>query len=1224
MLRQIFLQSVCLVVVTSPLYAEITWTGEIDPADPTTWTYGTGGKVDVGSIMVTDGSDLYSNWVHLGTQLGVASQIAIIGEASTWTSYGDITVGLYGNGMIAIEGGGIVSSQGGCIGNGAAAMGKLVVNGAGSEWNSTFLELGFDGGEGVLEISNGGLVDVSENLLVASDTSSTGRIQFAEGTLKTTSLYAAPSDLEGTGTIHANAIVSDIDLVFDASHGLQQTLLLSGHADQQISVYLDVDGRGDLGAAYAGTGSLTVSQGVHVVSDLGTVGFKKYSQGTVSVDGEESIWEIKHDVVVGLEGSGEIHIAEGGAVHCSSSHLGYWNGSDGRMVVEGDSSTLKTEYFMCVGYYGVGTLDVLDGGTVASTWGHIGFSGFDAYEPVPSEGHVLVSGAGSKWTNHGELNVGKQGAGSLMVSCGGMVTTYATAIGSGVEVDYQGQILSTSSGMVTVEGEQSQLTTYGPLFVGREGIGRMDITTGGKTSSYLSTIGLEATSQGHVTVEGAGSQWINYSSLVVGQSGNGLLEISSGGTVVSGNPYGLDDGSCDPLACLVGSQSFSSGEIRVQGTGSLWWNYGPVYLGGGNGGEGVLEVKDGGTVVLSDTLNSSGLLSVSPRGQLLLDGGALTVSTLDKSNGGGFTFNNGELSVVGGKFLPANGESIIAGHAEGDLPTLTLQDGASSYTTENWVIGDTYAGATIVDGPGSILSVGGSSKNVNVGRNGGDGTLVISNGATVKAPGNNVVFIGISAGSSGYVTVKNAGSTLLVGEQIAVGINGYSSGEALVLNGGQVLCGGSTYIGKYDGSMGTVAVDGTGSAWDISSGDLFVGNEGEGVMEIRSGGVVLDRHGYIGAESGSSGSVIVEGVGASVTNEYHTHVGYHGTGRLSVANGAVVVNGASGFVGHYTGSVGTVTVDGSDSLWSVARNIYVGDQGHGTLVIVNGGTVTSARCSIGTSSDATGVAVVDGVGSTWINREDFSIGGSFDAASDGAASLEVLNGGSVVINEDLRIWSAGMLTIDGGLVSVGNALSISSSNGDLGGIYMKSGGQLALFGEADSSLADFLDLILEDDDNIRYLSAECGDWSPIIYATYGEDYTLEYVNSGDLEGYTVLTVGTFVLPGDFNGDGLVNQADYTVWRNNLGAIDESAIGYAGDGYAGVNIGDYQVWKSSFGTGVAQNNPSTAVPEPGTSAFGMLCCLAAASHCQRRHLFPVDRSKSPDFCAGPAFRMYSTG
>jgi hypothetical protein len=52
------------------------------------------------------------------------------------------------------------------------------------------------------------------------------------------------------------------------------------------------------------------------------------------------------------------------------------------------------------------------------------------------------------------------------------------------------------------------------------------------------------------------------------------------------------------------------------------------------------------------------------------------------------------------------------------------------------------------------------------------------------------------------------------------------------------------------------------------------------------------------------------------------------------------------------------------------------------------------------------------------------------------------------------------------------------------------------------------------------------------------------------------------LPGDYNGNDVVDAADYTVWRNTLGStIDLRADG---DGNGMVDPADYGVWKSHFG------------------------------------------------------------
>jgi hypothetical protein len=73
------------------------------------------------------------------------------------------------------------------------------------------------------------------------------------------------------------------------------------------------------------------------------------------------------------------------------------------------------------------------------------------------------------------------------------------------------------------------------------------------------------------------------------------------------------------------------------------------------------------------------------------------------------------------------------------------------------------------------------------------------------------------------------------------------------------------------------------------------------------------------------------------------------------------------------------------------------------------------------------------------------------------------------------------------------------------------------------------------------------------------------------------------VPGDFTGDGVVDAADYTVWRDNLGTADESSLGGNGDGARGVGQGDYALWQANFGVGAASANPGQA-PEPTALAL----------------------------------------
>lgn len=88
------------------------------------------------------------------------------------------------------------------------------------------------------------------------------------------------------------------------------------------------------------------------------------------------------------------------------------------------------------------------------------------------------------------------------------------------------------------------------------------------------------------------------------------------------------------------------------------------------------------------------------------------------------------------------------------------------------------------------------------------------------------------------------------------------------------------------------------------------------------------------------------------------------------------------------------------------------------------------------------------------------------------------------------------------------------------------------------------------------------------------------------------------LEGDFNDDGVVNLADYTVWRDNLGSPDESALNGNGDG-GGVTASDYDYWKARFGN---TSNPGAAaiagtVPEP--SSLLILAAIAGMSLAVKR-------------------------
>jgi hypothetical protein len=83
------------------------------------------------------------------------------------------------------------------------------------------------------------------------------------------------------------------------------------------------------------------------------------------------------------------------------------------------------------------------------------------------------------------------------------------------------------------------------------------------------------------------------------------------------------------------------------------------------------------------------------------------------------------------------------------------------------------------------------------------------------------------------------------------------------------------------------------------------------------------------------------------------------------------------------------------------------------------------------------------------------------------------------------------------------------------------------------------------------------------------------------------------IQGDYNDDGVVNAADYTVWRNSRNSTTNTDAD--GDGNGVIGIGDFTVWKSHYGNVdpfFGSGTSVSSVPEP--ASLGLL--LVAALFC----------------------------
>jgi len=60
------------------------------------------------------------------------------------------------------------------------------------------------------------------------------------------------------------------------------------------------------------------------------------------------------------------------------------------------------------------------------------------------------------------------------------------------------------------------------------------------------------------------------------------------------------------------------------------------------------------------------------------------------------------------------------------------------------------------------------------------------------------------------------------------------------------------------------------------------------------------------------------------------------------------------------------------------------------------------------------------------------------------------------------------------------------------------------------------------------------------------------------------TLSPLGLPGDYSGNGVVDAADFTVWRDSLGSQVLPFTGADADGSGGVDQCDYEIWRMNFG------------------------------------------------------------
>ncbi|HVT83510.1 MAG TPA: hypothetical protein VHM90_22910, partial [Phycisphaerae bacterium] len=613
--------------VAAACRGDIIATGSVSPADPSTATGAT--EVDVGfaapgSILVNGGSTLLSGNGELGFGAINPGAVTIDGVGSGWNA-NSLYVGMIGPGVVNITTGGTVQTVfGSYIGYNSISTGIVTIDGTGSTWTAAeTVEVG-SLGKGTLVLSNGGMIAVTGQLIVARENGSAGQIVFGSGggTINAGALLAAPSQLSGTGTVNSTGLVSDVDLVFDATHPLNPVLNWND-AGQNIAVHLDVSGASgtvtSLGAGFLNSGTLAIRDGVVITSSAGYLGYKGGSAGTGTVSGTGSTWNIT-EMFAGNSGNGVLNVLAGGKVASSADvYVGFLSGATGTINVDGTGSSLSS-FYIFVGRNGQGEINISNGGAVSAAY------------------RLYV---GSERTGTGSIHFGPGGgtlsAGVLLASplqLTGTGTVFASGIVSDIDllIDASHPINRT----FTLNGSSQNVTVHlsggSDLGAGYSGTGTLTIREGAKVTSAYGWLGYKSGANGIVNIAGTGSTWTVSQQLLGGYSGNSVITLSGGGVLnVTGTAF-------------LGFNTGSSGALTVDGTGSSFIPAGVLNV--GYSGKGFLNLRHGGKATVNSSTNigtnsgSVGVVTVDGPGStwtgagMFVGGSGFGTGTLNIANGG--------------------------------------------------------------------------------------------------------------------------------------------------------------------------------------------------------------------------------------------------------------------------------------------------------------------------------------------------------------------------------------------------------------------------------------------------------------------------------------------------------------------------------------------------------------------------------------------------------------
>jgi T5SS/PEP-CTERM-associated repeat protein len=475
---------------------------------------------------------------------------------------------------------------------------------------------------------------------------------------------------------------------------------------------LVVNGAGSLfkmnGGFFASEGiaQMNIEAGGKVEMNFASFASVPAGQSTTTVTGTNSILSSLGGLNVGTSGQATLNINSAGRVTAVNATLGSNAGSVGTLNMNDTDSRLSVTGDLVVGDSGTGVVNHNAGALI-----HIGDN------PSLTGGRVDI----------GDSNLDGNSGGNLRLANNSTFTTAANfLVGEGAN----------RFGRIAV-GSGSTVTTTDKYFVGSAGVGRIEVTTGGKVNGLDMSLGDQsggngtlavsgsnsqvnltrdvvigsssATGTGAVTIDGAGSRLLAGNNLVLRR---GTITTTNGGTVIVGdnalgfnsdrlvigdnNSLGANQGGKLTITggstlnhhfrVLVGGLSDTSGEVIVTGADSKFIVGERLFV--GNSGQGHVTISDGGVVSVD-----SYQYNPSTNSKLILNAGGTFLVNVTNANAALTSARSDiQLGYANGAWT-GNGITSITAQTDSRLGIGYLED--TGLTIKLTLKGDTNLSGTV-------------------------------------------------------------------------------------------------------------------------------------------------------------------------------------------------------------------------------------------------------------------------------------------------------------------------------------------------------------------------------------------------------------------------------------------------------------------------------------------------------------------------------------------------